>query len=408
MFYRMQSFFTIFLISVLLLSFGTFAEADDVSSVIDFEPAHSKPEIHGLNVNESFKVRKNIRTGEREWIDDNPTVGIGIYVDAYGIGEGQGTLEDITILGNSYKRDQGDVIKVGSWGEKEGTGWYDKGTGSTQVLATTHHDFKHIPVDEVQDSYDWSAEGFITLTSKRWETTVNENTSYSLPLSVRATFGKSGKWVDGGSRERWAASGTHGKHELIVDEYDPLSVSFNKTDFTADEELEVTVTIEGVKWAYLQVGSQFPISMSPTSSDTIKVSSGLSHLNFGEQNYWYNKVYGAVLFKSDGKTYYANFEQYISVKKPEVGYFEESTLFNGYGTYNAKVVESNPIKKVIWSIQKPGVGLEEDTVDKVNGGKTSSWSYSISSKSTSGRYRVQAEVHFETNATTYESSFYVY
>ncbi len=381
------------------------------SQEINFEPESAKPQIHGLNVNESFKMRKNIRTGKREWIDDNPTVGIGIYVDAYGIGKGQGTLTNITILGKSYPKHQDEAITVG---EMFDDGGWDKGTGSTQVYATIHESFDTtVPIHKVQDSYEWDADGYITLKPWAWKTVVNQSETISWPFSIKGTFGRSGTWVPRPDEDidRSAASKQEGeirKHEILYEEYDPLEVSFNKTDFTADETLEVTVKIAGVKGAYLQVGHQFPVSMSPISSDTIKVSSGLSHLAFPSSSEWYNKVYGTVFFKSDGKTYFANFEQYISVRKPEVGYFEESTLFNGYGTYKAKVVESNPIKAVKWKIRKPGGKWEEVKHDKVNGGNSSSLSYSLDSTSPSGRYGVRAEVHFETNGTNYQSSFYVY
>lgn len=94
-----------------------------------------------------------------------------------------------------------------------------------------------------------------------------------------------------------------------------------------------------------------------------------------------------------------NYPKYIS------GYFENNTSIAAYGTYAAKVVEINPIKEVKWSIKKPGGEWEEDEPDKVKGGKTSSWSYTVDS--TSGTYEVKAEVHFETNATTYTSEFTV-
>ena len=88
------------------------------------------------------------------------------------------------------------------------------------------------------------------------------------------------------------------------------------------------------------------------------------------------------------------------------GYFENNTGFPAYGTYEAKVVESNPIKKVEWSIKEPGKEWKTVKTDKVNGGKSSSLSYSLDS--TFGKYEVRAEVHFETNATTYTSEFTVY
>ena len=410
MFYRMQSFFTIFLISVLLLSFGTFAEADDASLVIQWRPNDdsTKPIIFGKD--DDFKMKKNIRTGEREWIGDNPKVSISVAVWAYGIGDGQGYLEDITILGNHYEEETDRVYKVGYWGEDKGTGWYDKGSGYYGVYCTTTERFDEIPVDEVKDSYEWDAKGYIILTAKKWETTVNENTSYAWPLQVKATFGKSGKWVDAGFRKRWARSKKEGEireHTVTYKEYDPLSVSFNKTDFTADETLEVTVKIEGVRWAYLQVGNQFPLSITPTSSDTIKVSSGLSHL-LSETNQWYDKVYGTVLFKSDGKMYFAYFDQYISVRQPEAGFFPDGYVVGRYGTYNAKVVDTRPIKKVIWSIKKPGGEWEEVETDEVNGGLSASLSWTAGgSEAKPGLHYVKAEVHFETNATTYSSYFTV-
>lgn len=87
------------------------------------------------------------------------------------------------------------------------------------------------------------------------------------------------------------------------------------------------------------------------------------------------------------------------------GYSENSTSLSAYGTYEAEVVESNPIKEVKWSIKKPGGEWKEVKRDKVNGGYSSSLSYSLDS--TTGTYEVKAEVHFYTNGSTHTSSFTV-
>lgn len=91
----------------------------------------------------------------------------------------------------------------------------------------------------------------------------------------------------------------------------------------------------------------------------------------------------------------------------EEGYFYNNSLFNAYDTYKAEVVYNDPIKEVYWYLQEPGKA-EKRVLHDTSGGKTSSWSHTFGS--TSGRYRVRANVYFKGSRPTirHSQSFYVY
>lgn len=315
MFYRMQSFFTIFLISVLLLSFGTFAEANEEEGkgVINFSPKESVPKIKADDF--FFRVKRNIRTGKRTWIDDHPEVAVGIIAQAYGLGIGQGTLEDITILGETFKKHQEKTWDVGTEWIEKGEGKWEKGDATVTCVFKRY--VKDVPKHKRKDIYDWSAEGYIRLTPKAWKKVVNQSFSLSWPVSVRGTYGASGSWEkqNDESIDRYAAEGTHGKHRLQIYPYDPLRVSFNKTTFWSDEKLKVTVKMEDLTSASVKLAGQTPIlDSTPDAPDKIYISSDFSGLDFSSSNEWYGKVTVTINYDVDGTTQSTDVEQYITVK----------------------------------------------------------------------------------------------
>ncbi len=186
-----------------------------------------------------------------------------------------------------------------------------------------------------------------------------------------------------------------------------LSVSLNKSFFYFDEELVVTLKMKDIQSAYLQFAGQdnprvpssspFKYSGGPgrgyrRNTNQVKITTGFSELNFNGLRYWYGDVNITVLYtKADGSNGQTSVSKYIDVEK--LGYFAKSTSVRAYGKYEAKVVESEPIKEVYWYIQRPGGGWQGVKHDEVNGGYSSSFSYSLDS--TSGTYYVHALVYLD-------------
>lgn len=97
----------------------------------------------------------------------------------------------------------------------------------------------------------------------------------------------------------------------------------------------------------------------------------------------------------------------FSIDFIELGYSATSSSLLAYGTYEAKVVDINPIREVYWMIKKPGGEWQEALHDEVNGGKSSSLSYSLDS--TLGTYEVYVWIFFEDDSmTSYSRKFKVF
>ena len=196
--------------------------------------------------------------------------------------------------------------------------------------------------------------------------------------------------------------------DITVTYRDPLSVSFNKTDFTSDEKLEVTIERAGLTSAYIELNGLHKEAPRTDASGNITISCGFSGLDFSSSNEWYDYVTVYVNYKANGNLEQDKVEQYITVKK--LGYFAKSTSLSAYGTYEAEVVYDKPIQEVRWEIKKPGgKGYKTVKDDKVNGGKTSSLSLSLDS--TTGTYSVFVWVYYRSdgmdNMDIHTSSFTV-
>lgn len=177
-------------------------------------------------------------------------------------------------------------------------------------------------------------------------------------------------------------------------------IYFNKKQFTEgkNETLEIMVIFQDLYMAYLYIGGKLVHDSTFAKGTHVVTLSDVidSSYSVGEHSLMISGYIGQNRFTCYGK---------ITVLAAP-GYYEKYSHLSAYGTYEAKVVESDPIKKVEWSIKEPGKEWKTVKTDKVNGGYSSSLSYSVGS--TSGRYEVKTEVHFETNATTYKNSFSVW
>ncbi len=122
---------------------------------------------------------------------------------------------------------------------------------------------------------------------------------------------------------------------------------------------------------------------------------------------------GAFSFESTSETSTINTRRPMkddyefSIDFIELGYSATSSSLLAYGTYEAKVVDINPIREVYWMIKKPGGEWQEALHDEVNGGKSSSLSYSLDS--TLGTYEVYVWIFFEDDSmTSYSRKFKVF
>lgn len=450
------------LLLLFILISVTLVSGDIVFKKVHPGRANTSPYITGYKIDNTLLKRIEITSGRVEWPRERE-VKVSIMGRAYGVGVGEGTLRNINILGKDpvpMHQDGSDSV----WEKKEPNGAWKKGYG---LVTTTFTDV--VPKDTEATSYSWDAEGDVALTAWLWQETVTHGGTIRYPFAVQGTFSTSGTWIkDPGDPTTQSARKTDETHAIYHKYYcsickaegdtqesiggkeahalvtcpncgeqyhkcdkkaaklhskpagsdwyncDPMSVSFNKTSFTSDETLVVTIEKKGLTSAYIMLNGQYKEARSLDAKpytgapDKITISYDFSNFNFSGLHEWYGKVTVFVNYRSNGTLapqYWT--EQYISVEK--VGLFEDNRYLTSYRTYNAKVVENNPIKSVKWSLKKPGGEWEEVTHDKVKGGKSSSWSYTASSGSTTGKYEVKAVVHLEIPTTNnYTGSFYVY
>ena len=152
--------------------------------------------------------KQEIITGEVSWPNGNQ-VYVAIYGSANGLGIGEGTLQPVTILGNSYSIYQDGSEEVG---EKTSSGSWKYGD---TLIRTIKKDA--IPEDSEETSFPWSADGTVTLTPYLWQETVTEGGAIRFPLAIQGTFSKSGTWITDGNRSlsQAAASGNTGTHSVV-------------------------------------------------------------------------------------------------------------------------------------------------------------------------------------------------
>ncbi len=127
----------------------------------------------------------------------------------------------------------------------------------------------------------------------------------------------------------------------------------------------------------------------------------------GTSSFWKWTAGITVPVPAEGHLHYTG-EYSFTVNDYKLGYSANNTGFPAYGTYEAKVADINPIDYVDWMIKKPGGEWKLVERDEVNGGKSSSFSYSLDS--TLGTYEVYVWIYFENDdsTTSYSHKFTVY
>ena len=191
---KKQLISSLILISLVLLAVGIHAN-------ISFNSSSTVPVISDGGYDEFVKYI-DVVTGEVTWGQRRAYVVVAAWAD--GVGEGQGTLGPVTILGQTYATYQDTPDTVGSTSP---SGSWTAGTKES-VGAQMYKD-----VPDTKGSYSWSASGNVKLTPHVWQESVSIGGAIRWPIGVQGTFTTSGTWkLEGNSsttRSAAAASGTH-------------------------------------------------------------------------------------------------------------------------------------------------------------------------------------------------------
>ena len=155
--------------------------------------------------NSSFTKYVNTQTGEETWYRDwlNGTVTVYVSADMEGVGQGQGTLTNISIMGNSIATWDGSVSDAGS---ASSNGSWSSGTGT----ARSHYNVSIPDNASDGDTWSWSAGGSTTIWPWEWHETVSWGVNVSIPTGASGRYTTTGGWVKGTTITRSAnsASGT--------------------------------------------------------------------------------------------------------------------------------------------------------------------------------------------------------
>ena len=182
--------FSLVLFSVFVLALGLFAE---MSFRVD-------PVISDGSHDECTKYI-DVVTGAERWSGTQVAVVVAGKMD--GLGQGQGTLKNVTILGKTYATYQDKPEDVGTKNDYgQWTAGSDKSVGAAK--------YADVPTNRV-GTYSWSSGGEITLRPSVWKESISIGGRINIPIGVSGTFSTSGTWDFGTSTTRSAAraSGTH-------------------------------------------------------------------------------------------------------------------------------------------------------------------------------------------------------
>ena len=160
----------------------------------------------------SFTKYVDIVTGESTWYYDwvSGTATVSVSAGMSGVGQGQGTLTNISIMGKP---------PIGTWQDKEsdaGTanpdGSWSSGTGSASASYS-----ESIPdTAEDGDSWSWSAGGSTTIWPWEWHETTAWGVNVSVPAGVSGRYTTTGGWQKGTTVSR-SAPGRSGSITLDID-----------------------------------------------------------------------------------------------------------------------------------------------------------------------------------------------
>jgi len=179
-----------------------------VDGRIEFTPNTPPPSI-GAGGFESCTKYTDIVTGAVRWQQPNLNeVAVSIGAEADGVGEGLGTLRNVTILGNTYATysDPADTV-----GTTDSNGSWTEGTrahvGTDMYL--------QLPAKAEAGSYSWSSGGDIMLTPYVWQESITRGGAIHWPLGVSGRFSTTGQWkLQTGSRFSRSAASNSGTHTV--------------------------------------------------------------------------------------------------------------------------------------------------------------------------------------------------
>ena len=187
---KKRMIFSLVISSLLILALGIRA---NISFNVDPVISASSPT--------EFTKYIDVVTGKENWSSRTAYVVVAASMD--GLGEGQGTLKNVSLLNEGpYATYQDSPDYVGS---KDNNGSWTAGTGANVGAAIRRE------VPDVKGSYSWSSGGEITLTPYVWKESISIGGQIRLPIGAAGTFSTTGTWANGTSTTRSASakSGTH-------------------------------------------------------------------------------------------------------------------------------------------------------------------------------------------------------
>ena len=151
--------------------------------------------------NSSFTKYIDILTGAENWHRDWLSGTVTVYVSAgmSGVGQGQGTLTNISLLGNSIGTYQDSVSDAGS---KSTDGSWSSGMGS----ASAHYPASIPPSAKTNTSYSWSTGGYTVIWPFEWHESTSWGVSVNVPTGVSGRYTTTGGWAHGTTIRRDANS----------------------------------------------------------------------------------------------------------------------------------------------------------------------------------------------------------
>ncbi len=188
--------------------------------------------------------------------------------------------------------------------------------------------------------------------------------------------------------------------------YVETGIYFNQQEFIAgaDETLEVMIVYKDLYLASLNMGGDKKDENWANGNHVMTLSTVIdSSYSVGKHNILIEGWIGI----SDS-SFFTHYDSIVVIQPG--GYSDNGMYFSAYDEYNAEIFDYRPILVVYWYVKPPGGAWEGVKLDKVNGGKSSSMSYSFSSKSKTGEYKVYAVVFLDVDKKTYviyERTIYV-
>ncbi len=194
----------------------------------------------------------------------------------------------------------------------------------------------------------------------------------------------------------------------------PLSVSFNKTNFYSDEELVVTIQRENILSAYLWINCGNMTMGYAGDSDKIVLSSGFSHLDFSESKHWNGPATIYIsYYNSSGYIHWKTYDQDISVQAaPTLGlsYVETSSRTHSVSLFTKK----SGYSKIEWYLYGPNdsgdFGRLLDTTSSSSSTleREATFSFSLPDDAVAGFYKFTAVItpHGSSSDAPYAYSYF--